>query len=144
MKKISVLLTVMLSITTPLSELYAEYKMQPDKKLHLEAGIIIGAGAYFICPAAGEYIFGKGVIHPVIWSISMATLAGAGKEIVYDDMMGRGYPDRKDFYFTVAGGVVSGITLGLTEYFFTSGDKSVSLQVDPSERILLLSYQCRF
>ena len=71
--------------------------MEPDKKLHLWAGIIIGGGSYFICPELEELVFDKSRISPVIWSIGMAGLAGAAKEIVYDDWMGRGYSDPKDF-----------------------------------------------
>jgi len=60
----------------------------------------------------------------------MAALAGAGKEIIYDDYMGRGYPDKKDFYYTVAGGAISGLFLAAIETVFKSSNSNVYLEAN--------------
>lgn len=117
------------------------YCIAPDKKLHLGAGIIIGAGSYFICPAFEELILGKTYVHPVLWSIGMASLAGAGKEIVYDDMMGKGYADVHDFYYTAAGGAISGLTIFVIESIFDVNDKSISIEADPFEKKFSVAYR---
>lgn len=120
---------------------YCGYSIAPDKKLHLGAGIIIGTGSYFICPELEELIFDKTYIHPVLWSIGMASLAGAGKEIVYDHMMGRGYADIYDFYYTAAGGVISGLTLYIIESIFNCRGNNISIEADPVEKNLTLAYR---
>ena len=133
---IFVLLCFLLCSTEPGAGFYIE----PDKKLHLGAGIITGTVSYFICPEVEELIFDESVVCPVVWSIGMAGLAGAGKEIVYDEMMGKGYSDINDFYYTLAGGVISGFTLALCEYFFKSSGGTFSLEADPVEREFVISY----
>lgn len=117
------------------------YCIAPDKKLHLGAGIIIGAGSYFICPAFEKLILEENYVHPALWSIGMASLAGAGKEIVYDDMMGRGYADVHDFYYTAAGGAVSGLTLFIIESIFDVSDNSISIEADPFEKKFNVAYR---
>ena len=135
-----IIVSVLLYLAAPITNIYGEYYMPPDKKLHLEAGIIIGAGSYFIGPALEELVFDKSYIHPVIWSIGMASLAGAGKEIIYDDKMGRGYPDKKDFYYTAAGGAISGFTLWTIESIFKCANNSISLEADPLNKKIAVSY----
>jgi uncharacterized protein YfiM (DUF2279 family) len=70
-----------------------------DKQMHLAAGFTLG----------GLAISSKQVKHPFWTSVLMATSTGAAKEL-YDSRTG-GDVDRKDVYFTVAGGAVSG-TIG--------------------------------
>jgi hypothetical protein len=111
-------------------KIYGEYRLEPDKKLHLEAGIIIGGASYFICPKFEELIFDKSRIHPAIWSIGMAALAGAGKEIIYDDRMGRGNPDAKDFYYTVLGGAISGLAFGILEAVFKIKNNNLIIETN--------------
>lgn len=69
-----------------------------DKKEHFIAGAILGVGGSFITNDT----------HPIINSIIVASVAGIGKE-VYDKTTGLGVYDRKDIYYTFAGGVVSGV-----------------------------------
>ena len=140
MKKTLLAISAFICFAAAPAMIYGEYNIQPDKKLHLEAGIIIGAGSYFIGPALEEFIFDKSRIHPVVWSIGMAGIAGAGKEIIYDDMMGRGYPDRKDFYYTVAGGAISGLTLGIIETVFKITNNNLSLDANPVNKRISVSY----
>ena len=119
---------------------YCGYSVAPDKKLHLGAGIIIGAGSYFICPEIEELFFDKTYIPPVLWSIGMASLAGAGKEIAYDDMLGKGYADVYDFYYTAAGGVISGLTLCIIESIFDCTDINLSIEAKPADKKIFISY----
>lgn len=119
---------------------YCGYGIEPDKQLHLGAGIIIGSGSYFICPEFEELILDKRYIHPILWSIGMASLAGAGKEIVYDEMMGKGYCDVYDFYYTAAGGVISGLTLCIIESIFDLRENNISIEADHVEKKLTLAY----
>jgi len=114
--------------------------MAPDKKLHLGAGIIIGTGSYFICPEFEQLIFNKTYVHPALWSIGMASLAGAGKELVYDDMMGKGCADVHDFYYTAAGGLISGLTLCILESIFDCTQRNLSLEANPVDKIIFISY----
>ncbi|MFH0975266.1 MAG: hypothetical protein V1874_05725 [Spirochaetota bacterium] len=121
-------------------EIYGEYHIAPDKKLHLGAGIIIGAGSYFICPRLEELVFDRSRVHPAAWSIGMAALAGAAKEVIYDDWMGRGYRDPKDFYYTVAGGAISGLMLGIIEAVFKSKNEHVFFEANPFNKNIAVSY----
>ncbi len=121
--------------------------IQKDKKLHLEAGLAIGGLSYFAGPFLEESIFGKSRIPGCIWSIGMASLAGAGKEIVYDKWMGKGTPDPKDFYFTLAGGIISGVGLNFLERILEiSSDKvkSINLEINPKNKDFYFSYNFSF
>ncbi|HOP62138.1 MAG TPA: hypothetical protein PK906_02115 [Spirochaetota bacterium] len=142
MKKLVCLFSLLFLINR--TALCSENLMPPDKKLHLEAGIIIGGGSYFICPEFEKLLFDRTFIHPSLWSIGMASLAGAGKEIVHDDMMERGDCNAKDFYYTVAGGVISGITLGIIDELFSRDESSVYLEVNPLNSSVFLSYLYRY
>ena len=128
------------------SEVHAGYNMQPDKKLHLEAGIIIGGASYFIGPKMEQLVFEKARVYPAVWSIGMAGLAGAGKEIVYDKWMGKGYPDAKDFYYTVAGGAISGLFLGILDTVIFGNDEnninktSVYFEANPLNKNIAVSF----
>jgi hypothetical protein len=124
--------------------IYGEYQMQTDKKLHLGAGIIIGTGSFFICPKFEELIFDKSIIYAPVWSFTMAALAGAGKEIIYDDMMGKGTKDIYDFYYTVAGGAISGITLGIFKYFFAGRNNNMTIDINPFYKYYTISYSCSY
>jgi hypothetical protein len=144
MKKFLIIILVVPGFMNASFPIYGDYHMQPDKKLHLGAGIIIGAGSYFIGPGLEQLIFDKSRIYPAIWSISMAGLAGAGKEIIYDDWMGRGYPDVKDFYYTVAGGAISGLTLGIIETIFKCKNNNLNLQANLINKNIAISYHCSY
>ena len=126
------------------TKIYGNYHMEPDKKLHLWAGIIIGGGSYFICPKLEELVFDKSRIHPAIWSIAMAGLAGAGKEIIYDDWMGRGYSDPKDFYYTVAGGAISGLTFGIIDTVFKNENKNLHIEANLLNKNVAIAYHHSF
>jgi hypothetical protein len=141
--KFIIIITTMTCCLAFSSNIYSEYHMQPDKKLHLGAGIIIGAGSYFICPKFEKLIFDKSRIFAPVWSIGMAALAGAGKEIVYDDKMGKGTRDVKDFYYTVAGGAISGITLGIVEYIYKI-NSNITIDVNPANKRAAISYYCLY
>ena len=119
---------------------YCSFNMESDKKLHLGAGVIIGAGSYYICPGIEKLIMDQSYIHPIIWSTGTASLAGAGKEIVYDRIMRRGYPDVYDFYYTLAGGVISGLTLCILENIFSCPDTNLSIEAYPADKKIYLSY----
>lgn len=69
-----------------------------DKKEHFTAGVFLGIGGSFITNDA----------HPITNSIIVATAGGVGKEL-YDKVSGNGVYDRKDIYYTILGGVVSGV-----------------------------------
>ncbi len=140
MMKVLVIVFAVIVFVEDSAEIYGEYHMQPDKKLHLGAGIIIGAGSYFICPKFEELIFDESRIYPPVWSIGMAGLAGAGKEIIYDDMLGRGYADIKDFYYTLIGGAISGITLGIFESVFKIKNNNLYLEANPINKNIAISY----
>jgi hypothetical protein len=138
MKKI--LISIVFIFIAATANIYGEYHMQYDKKLHLEAGIIIGGASYFICPKIEELVFEKSRVYPAIWSIGMAGLAGAAKEVIYDDWMGRGYPEVKDFYYTIAGGAISGVTLGLLEAIFKGMTTNVIINANPLNKEIAVSY----
>jgi hypothetical protein len=140
MIKILLIIFFFLSFIGTSSKIYGDHHIQPDKKLHLEAGIIIGAGSYFICPKLEELVFDKSRIYPAIWSIGMAGLAGAAKEIIYDDWMGRGYPDIKDFYYTVIGGAISGLALGIFQTVFNGINNNVCVKANPLNKNIAVSY----
>jgi hypothetical protein len=144
MKKFLIIILVVPVLMKASSPIYGEYHMQPDKKLHLWAGIIIGGGSYFIGPALEQLIFDKSIIHPVIWSIGVAGMAGAGKEIIYDDWMGRGFPDVKDFYYTVAGGAISGLTLAIIETIFKSTNTNLHVEANLLNKNIAVSYHCSY
>ncbi len=118
--------------------------MQHDKKLHLEAGIIIGGVSYFICPELEEVVFDKSRIFPSVWSVGMAGLAGAAKEVIYDDWMGKGNAELKDFYYTVTGGLISGLTLGIIETVFSCVNPDISVYANPLNKNVFLSYCFKF
>ena len=130
-KKFLCLACLLLCLNAASGTGYCSCRIAPDKKLHLGAGIIIGAGSYYICPSLEELVFDNSYVHPAFWSIGMASLAGAGKEIIYDDMMGRGYADVHDFYYTAAGGVISGLTLFAIESILDRGNNSLLVVADP-------------
>ncbi len=138
-KRITALAIFLCSLSLPA---VAQLQMEPDKKLHFGAGIIIGAGSYFIFPEVEEFIFDRNFISPALWSITMAGIAGAGKEVVYDDMMGRGTPDIYDFYYTLAGGFVSGITLAVCESIFRTGNGCFAVDINPAAG--RISFLCSF
>jgi hypothetical protein len=140
MKKIMIIIWTVLGFTFSSYRIYGDYHIQPDKKLHLEAGIIIGGASYLICPKLEELVFDKSRIYPAIWSIGMAGLAGAAKEIIYDDWMGRGYPDIKDFYYTLMGGAISGLTLGIFETMFNGINNNVCVKANPLNKNIIVSY----
>jgi hypothetical protein len=140
MLKLLIIVSAFLCFTGTPAKIYAEYHMQYDKKLHLGAGLIIGGASYYICPKLEELVFNKSRIYPAIWSISMAALAGAGKEIIYDDYMGRGYPDKKDFYYTVIGGAISGFFLAAIETVYKSSNRNVYFEANPVNKKIAVSY----
>ncbi len=123
---------------------YCGFNMEPDKKLHLGAGVITGSGSYYICPEIEEFVTGQSYVHPVIWSTGMASLAGAGKEIVYDGMMHRGYSDVYDFYYTLAGGMISGLTLCILENIFACPDTNLSIEAYPADKKIFISYSLAY
>jgi hypothetical protein len=73
-----------------------------DKQLHLMVGTSLGAWSYLASPKQ------EGII-PVAFCITGATLAGWGKE-AYDRSQGMTF-DKKDLAYTIAGGVISAITI---------------------------------
>jgi hypothetical protein len=72
-----------------------------DKILHFVAGLLIGLSALFI---------------PTCYAFGLVVIAGIGKEIK-DQIVYRGF-DIYDFWYTLAGGVVS---VGLIEIFSLGG-----------------------
>ena len=70
-----------------------------DKEMHFAGGLVLG----------GMAIASKEIKHPFVTAVTAATAAGLAKE--YADSKIGGDVDRRDVYFTVAGGVVSG-TIG--------------------------------
>lgn len=73
-----------------------------DKQLHLMVGTSLGAWSYLASPKQ------EGII-PVAFCVAGATLAGWGKE-AYDRSQGMTF-DKKDLAYTIAGGVISAITI---------------------------------
>jgi len=73
-----------------------------DKQLHLIMGTSLGAWSYLASPKQ------DGVL-PVAFCITGATLAGVVKES-YDKHQGMTF-DKKDLAYTVAGGVISAVTI---------------------------------
>lgn len=73
-----------------------------DKQLHLMVGTSLGAWSYLACPKQ------EGIM-PVAFCITGATLAGIAKES-YDKHQGMTF-DKKDLAYTVAGGVISAVTI---------------------------------
>lgn len=73
-----------------------------DKQLHLMVGTSLGAWSYLASPKQDG-------IMPVAFCITGATLAGIAKE-AYDKNQGMTF-DKKDLGYTVAGGVVAGLTI---------------------------------
>lgn len=73
-----------------------------DKQLHLIMGTSLGAWSYLACPKQDG-------IMPVAFCITGATLAGIAKES-YDKHQGMTF-DKKDLAYTVAGGVISAVTI---------------------------------
>jgi VanZ family protein len=70
-----------------------------DKEMHFAGGLVL----------SGMAISSKEIKYPFITAVTVATAAGLAKE--YADQKIGGDVDRRDVYFTVAGGVVSG-TIG--------------------------------
>ena len=73
-----------------------------DKQLHLIMGTSLGAWSYLASPKQ------EGVL-PIAFCITGATLAGVAKES-YDKHQGMIF-DKKDLAYTVAGGVISAVTI---------------------------------
>lgn len=66
--------------------------MPKDKKLHLLAGLALSILAGFLlCPK---------------WGLVVASVIGAGKELVWDKWLEKGTPEWMDFWATVAGGLI--------------------------------------
>lgn len=74
-----------------------------DKQLHLYAGAYVGAWG-MLTP---NYPMKDNLWRPVLNGMIWAGAAGAGKELVYDKLLGWGTPDWKDFGATMAGAVLS-------------------------------------
>lgn len=71
--------------------------MKTDKILHFLAGYAISMTVWLWNPWMG---------------LAAGVLAGTLKELIYDRALGKGTPDGRDFWVTVAGTVVAfGITL---------------------------------
>lgn len=73
-----------------------------DKQLHLMVGTSLGAWSYLASPKQ------EGIM-PVAFCITGATLAGIAKE-AYDRSQGMTF-DKKDLKYTIAGGVISAVTI---------------------------------
>lgn len=73
-----------------------------DKQLHLIMGTSLGAWSYLASPKQDG-------IMPVAFCVTGATLAGIAKE-AYDRNQGMIF-DRKDLKYTIAGGVISAVTI---------------------------------
>lgn len=73
-----------------------------DKSLHLIMGTSLGAWSYLACPKQ------EGIL-PVAFCITGSALAGWGKE-AYDRSQGMTF-DKKDLKYTIAGGVISAVTI---------------------------------
>ncbi len=71
-----------------------------DKILHLGAGTLAGGYGYICSPKQDGWM-------PVVFAVSMSTLAGVAKE-TYDKKYGQTGFDKKDLTCTIIGGVVSG------------------------------------
>lgn len=73
-----------------------------DKQLHFLMGTSLGAWSYLACPKQ------EGIM-PVAFCLTGATLAGIAKE-AYDKNQGMTF-DKKDLKYTIAGGVISAVTI---------------------------------
>jgi hypothetical protein len=69
-----------------------------DKQYHLYAGAAIGA--WGTMTTNNEYL-------KPIYGIGWATMAGAGKELIYDKYMKLGIAEWKDFSYTLIGSCIS-------------------------------------
>ena len=70
--------------------------MRTDLLLHALCGFLIAMTGCFI---SGNFWIG----------LSAATLAGAGKELIYDMMLKRGTPDKDDAFATAWGGLAGAV-----------------------------------
>lgn len=109
-------------------------EIPPDKKKHFCAGALISSASYFLGPKLESSLLDKSRIHPMIWGTGMAALAGAGKEIIYDKKMGRGYPEKMDFYYTVLGGIVGSLSTHAICKLFKYEDNLVHLKINPKKK----------
>lgn len=74
--------------------------MRADLKLHVIAGIIIAIATYLVVPFDAV---AKGIA-----AVIAAIVIGAAKEWIWDKS-GRGNVDKKDFEYTVYGGIVGAV-----------------------------------
>jgi len=145
-KLVTILLTTAFVFSSlPKAKLNA---MPKDKKLHLEAGILISGASFFIGPQLEKLVFDKPQIHPMLWGVGMSTLAGAGKELIYDKALGRGTPELEDFYYTFIGGIGTSFALGILYEGLGFGSRddyeSINLNVNPKTKNFSLSYKFNF
>lgn len=71
--------------------------MRTDLLLHALCGFVIALTA--VCLTGNFWI-----------GLSVATLAGAGKELIWDKWLKKGTPDKDDFFATVWGGLLGAVT----------------------------------
>lgn len=142
------LLSLLLAGTTLLGSLFYSNKVNAipkDKELHLWAGLGIGFISYPTGQALEKLIFGKSRIHGFFYSVAGASSAGLAKEFIHDKYMGKGCFEWEDFYYTLAGGVASGIVLtGIESLLKWKKPKQINIGIDPKQKQFYLSYKQPF
>ncbi len=85
-----------------------------DKKRHYLAGVVIGAGA----TGAAKLLLRKSTpnyaLKAALIGVGTSILIGLGKE-VYDSRSGKGTPDKRDAFFTMAGGFHGTLAIDLVD-----------------------------
>ena len=81
-------------------------KIELDKRLHFAAGVFFST--FFI--ATIFLTFTQSLLPLFLLGVGISAVAGAGKELIWDKLLGWGNPDIYDFLFTLVGGIIgSGI-----------------------------------
>lgn len=79
--------------------------MKQDKLKHLYWGAIIALGIIFVMEVIWFYT-------PIIPTI-IAGIIGAGKEVIWDDKLGKGQVEFLDFVTTLVGALIIEICIGM-------------------------------
>ena len=81
---------------------------------------------------------------PANWSLTILGVIAAGKEIVYDNMMGRGMPDNFDLLYTLAGGAAGGLTITVFHNIFMTETGSFNVDLNSFSKRVSLLYTFRY
>ena len=147
MKKASTAVLVLI-MTVALFNSSTRAEIAPDKKLHFQAGLAIGAVLYGL-HTLGPNGDGDGLSkeqyrllrrkEALTWGLLTAVSAGIGKELL--DALGMGTPEWQDLLYTTYGGLAGSLLCLVLDHLLS---KTLDLVLDIPNQRIGLQYKLNF